>query len=268
MDTIVYLLLCEFTIAIRLQKSWNPNRRKVFKDNFIKEFNPVIVTRPKNLPDFTVSISDINWSNITPVKKKDGYFFCLYNEKNNKEMTTHYFISLGLLKVLLIHALQNLIIRSQGVMIHASSSIINNKADIFCGVSGAGKSTTISLLRDNYKGFAGDKMFAIKKSGTFFAYQMPFLEREDWITRGQKPYLIGRVFFLIKSKKDRLEKIESKITAFEEFMKRYDSMKPAFKKDFRVIFDIINTHDCYYLYFSKNKRKLVQLLGSKEASQR
>lgn len=257
----IYLFFCGFKIKIKLEKSQFNTAKEVFKDNFINTFKHIIPSKPHGTPDYTVSVSDISWSSITPIKKKGGYFFCLYNEKNDNQINTHYFISMGLFKVLLMQILQNLTIKSQGILIHASSSIINDKADIFYGISGAGKSTIISLLQNNNKAFADDKVFIIKKSGRFIAYQMPFLEKTGWIERGQKPFPVGRVFFLVKSNNCRIEKIQSKEQAFQEFMSKFDAVKNVFKKDSQTLLNFITSHDCYYLYFSKNKNELTKLLG-------
>lgn len=258
---VVYLSFCGLIVKVILHKSQYPAAKKAFLDSFIKTHKTFICPAPHRLADYTINIFDVEWKNIMPIKKGSNNFIYLYSNKSENEIITSYFISPGLSKIILTRILESQTAKLQGVLIHASSSIINGKTDIFCGISGTGKSTIASLLRNSYKVFADDTVFVVKRADRFIAYQTPFLEKFDWIERGKKSYPVGRIFFLIQSKKCKIAKIQSKDIAFQEFMKRFGTQKDLLKKQTKILLKLISTHDCYYLYFSKNKKELVNLLG-------
>lgn len=102
--------------------------------------------------------------------------------------------------------------KSDGFVLHASATILNNRAFIFSGESGVGKSTVVLILKRENKDakiIADNNVYIKKINNSFFIYPPAFLEwnlsREIAIV--SRPYLIEKLYFLQKNSKYFEEKI-------------------------------------------------------------
>jgi len=101
------------------------------------------------------------------------------------------------LKTMFKFFLRQFLHRFDAIMFHSSSVVLDDRALLFCGPTGAGKSTVLSLL--NHLPVIADDHSLIRKRGDgFIAYGTPFGKEAHRARYGG--YRVGAVYFLIKSR--------------------------------------------------------------------
>lgn len=206
MDTL-YFEMAGFLIRIRLYKSvWPFFTEKSFRDRLMVLYGGFLVNSiPEKEPDFTI---DFVYSQLPEVfirvREKKTYMI-FYEEIQRRRIRTFYHISDAQFILILRRVIQKLLASKGGVMIHASGVLIKNKAYIFTGSSGAGKSTAMQFLASKYTAIADDSVIIKRESGEFFLYQTPFKEAQEWVIKKLGKYQLGGIFALEKSLIDRIE---------------------------------------------------------------
>mgnify|MGYP001615431686 CR=1 FL=1 len=79
---------------------------------------------------------------------------CRKIDSNNREI--YYHVNLGEFNLLFRDAIEDILAKEGGFLLHASSVCINHKAYVFLGNSGAGKTTILNLLKDEYHPLGDD----------------------------------------------------------------------------------------------------------------
>jgi len=188
--------------------------------------------------------------------KKNGSFIEFFQISNQKNYRTFYHISLYQFYSLLAHILTMLLSKYGGITVHASAALIQGKATIFLGHSGAGKSTIIQLLRSKYPILADDHVIIRKKGAGYVAYQTPYPEREDWFSKNPHPLPIGKMYFLKKG--DIVS--EQIIKNDEKFARLIENVPlPEIQKNFYITFImnfVAKQNNFYEFTFPKNQKKL------------
>lgn len=257
----LHILICGFVIKIEFYPSKYPRNVKIMHNLIVYAYKPLILKSTPQKADYTIMIKDADWIDTVLIKKKEMNFVNLYKSNKKKEITTSYYASPILFQLMFMQILEELS-RDSGILIHASSSAVKGKASLFCGVSGAGKSTIITLLKDSYAAIAEDSVYLTRKDNKLIVYQTPFMEKLPWIRRGNTTYEVGKIFFPIKNQTCKVKEIKSKEIAFEEFMKRFAASKKTYKKQIEFSMELILRSACYYLYFNKNSRELTKTIAS------
>ncbi len=86
--------------------------------------------------------------------------------------------------------------RAGGLLLHSSGVILNGRAILFSGESGAGKSTIAGLLAPRQK--LGDDLTAVRPvGGRFYAHATPFAGEAEPAADGAAP--LGALCFLVQS---------------------------------------------------------------------
>jgi hypothetical protein len=93
------------------------------------------------------------------------------------------------------------------VFLHASSYFINNKAYLFLGPSGAGKTTIINTVSKN-KRLSNDTSIIIKKNNLFYVFASPF-DKNEIVYKNQKRALLTDIFILNQSDKFEIKELET-----------------------------------------------------------
>ncbi len=263
MDTI-YLSIAGFTVKIVFEPLIVTfTRNKLIRD--IKTiYKGFILNRPQTKSDFIIHITEPYHHFLTKKIKGERYYFS-YLFKTPDEITLYatYDISLHQFSHLITNIIQKKLGEDKGFFLHASASNVKNKAFLFTGLSGAGKSTTISLLNDIYPALADDLSIIKKEENDFVYYQTPFIEKNDWVKKGRKKYAIGKLFFIRKSQEFKIEKITSKKYVAYELIKQLQVEGQTLKSDMKnLLLFVQNFNEYYFLYFAKSSTKLVNLLDN------
>ena len=257
----LHVTVCGFIIRIEFHPSVYPRNVKIMHELFIYTYKSLLLKKPAPKADYVIKIMDADWIDMVLIKKKDMNFINLFKTTKKGEIVTTYFASPILFQMMFMQILEELS-KDNGILIHASSAVINGKASLFCGVSGAGKSTAITLLRNTYRAIAEDTVYLTTKENKLIVYQTPFIEKLPWLKRGNSTFDVGNIFFLIQDKSCKVKEIKSKERAFDEFMKRFAASKRTYKNQLKLSLELVLNSPCYYLYFNKNSNELIKVLSS------
>ena len=192
-------------------------------------FDPFI-TKEGLLPSFVISINlthVLSYSDFELVKKISGYYF--YKFKDNQ-----YYFSLGSyiacmsndfyrvqvfmtssdakldetdLSCLLMKAFSYRLVYSNDLMVHSAAVVYHSECILFCGVSGAGKSTQANLWRDykdawvlNY-----DKPCIINNKDKYFVSGCPWGGKEELFIN--ESYPLKAIVFVKQSNVNKVRRI-------------------------------------------------------------
>lgn len=144
----------------------------------------------------------------------------------------------------------NRALSNNGLLLHASSQVIDNEAHIFLGNHGAGKSTAVSLIEEGFT-IADDVALIMLEENSCYAYTMPavtkFVQKEKEIGR----YEIKAFYKLIKSDENKLKKM-AKPLAFAVIVSSIPFLVNTNRHHY-IAKNLIERLPVYELYFKKEK---------------
>jgi hypothetical protein len=104
----------------------------------------------------------------------------------------------------------SIILRYQGMLIHASGVMLNREGILFCGISGAGK-TTLSRLWQQRAGvtvLSDDRVIVRKERRGYFIYGTPWPGEGEMASSQKAP--LKKIAFLFKANENTLVPLEKK----------------------------------------------------------
>ena len=111
-------------------------------------------------------------------------------------LTSYYHISISQFQFILRNVIQILLTENNGFILHASACVIDGKASLFTGFSGAGKSTVIKLLKTKYPALADDTVIIQKKGETFFSLPNTHCRKGVVDRKGTQRNILWKKYFL------------------------------------------------------------------------
>lgn len=262
---IIYIKIAGFIFKISFLPETQNFESLDLWNNIIQNYKGFLVKNPKKV-DYFIEIlyTPLNQTFLTRTRKSKNKFTqhdLLFFEDSPSTLRTVYHISFLQFNFLVLRSLQKLLSLNNGFIIHCSAVNILGKVQFFIGESGAGKSTAMTLLSSKFQPLADDSAVIRYKNGSFYCYQLPFIEKNNWIKKECKKYKIGRIFFLRKSSYFKLKKVDSKEYIFELLIKQLWSLKHDIKLQIRIFTKfIILTNQFYNLYFAKDGKGLIDTL--------
>lgn len=220
------------------------------------------------LNDHSVDIKiDVLDRNVIEIIKKNisrhvRNYFNIFNIENNKRITTNNRIGFFQLQYIIIKALEMILMKKKGFLLHASAVLHGEKVILFTGVSGAGKSTASALLGRKYPVLADDICILKKEQRNFYFYQSPFVEKNRKIIKEDIEYPIKKVFFLRKDKNFKIEPIKNKEYIFKRLSRQLWAEQNNAQAHLKYFMEFVYTHDFYFLYFAKKRRELEKLFST------
>ena len=134
-------------------------------------YQPYLSEQKPQKIDFTIEIYITHFEKAFTLKEKSTYSgsdsFLFFFSIHNHIIKSFYHISKTQFTFLLLKALEYLLQKDKGFILHASSSIVENELIIFTGKKGAGKSTSIRLLKNKFKPFTDDAILIKNKKGNY-----------------------------------------------------------------------------------------------------
>lgn len=205
-------------------------------DSFINE--------ESKLPFFSISLYDISCLNSKRLKlvrtinkfsyyecDSDGYYFsCLKSYALLSKDYRHVSIYVGStddegiymeINYLLMFAYRYTLIRNKCLMIHASAVVHNDSTILFCGQSGAGKSTQANLWK-KYRGswvLNYDKPCLLPSEDGYIVHGSPWSGKERAIINDYAP--LEAIVFLVQDKKNSLLKLPGAYAFSKMYMNNY-----------------------------------------------
>jgi hypothetical protein len=203
-----------------------------------------------------ISYSSVDWniiisSSLVLYKKYSHFYFSyLYNIHGSTVATTYNIGSVQFI-FLISTLVRDSIHKKSAFLIHSSAVIKNNKALLFIGPSGIGKSTAANILQEKI----ADDLVAVKEMETTYdIYPGPYMEK-DSIEKDLKGYALGTVFFLKRLNTFSIEKIKDKSEVFQLLLSQLFTRKKYLKSQYKLLTRFVNNFDSfYYLSFLKNKK--------------
>lgn len=206
-------------------------------------------------PDFTISIFAIkNLKNVRPFIDKAkllGKVSYPSGSEINKELISE--ISFNIKLVFARFALDKGML-----LLHASSVVNENGCYIFCGESGAGKSTISNILNKSQFGIKtnDDSVLISSESGKVIAFNNPFSEKDKKLYKPGNKKVVG-LFELKKSKEEEVSILGLKSAAKVILKNSYIfqnklSDKKSLTKYFVTCYNYAQILLVYKLKFSKS----------------
>lgn len=193
------LSIAGFTIRLILHTAHIQQKPAMRLTSLItKYFNNFITTGKTDHIDATINIVDQASYNLQYDKNGTTYIEFFY--KTGEIYTTFYHISIYQFFIVIVHVLTMLLSTHGGTNLHASAVLIHNKAVLFLGHTGDGKSTIIKLLKNHATILADDHVIIRKIEGKYVAFQTPYIERESWFAKQSRAFTLDKVYFLKKGK--------------------------------------------------------------------
>lgn len=264
METIL-IEIADFVICVNFKPSPKPSYIPVFfKEKIKKEIIDYLkgyIINENRKPDFYIDFVE-----KTPLLKTESinsFSTMYYCFKSKKRIITYYHISLFQFQFIIKAIIARLFAGSSWFILHSSAVEKNGQSYIFTGNSGAGKSTAMSLLSNNkiYNAFSDDTSIIKQQNNDFYIYQTPFIEKNATIKKGAKRAKLKKVFFLKKSKYFKVERIYDKELISKTILNgiiAYSDMDMQKQANLAVKF-IRQFNEFYFLYFSKDEKKLLNL---------
>jgi len=235
------------------------------KDRIFQMYGKFIISEYIKKPDFTIEIFNISchYAFTNFIQKEKGWvnhYLKLFKEKDMK-IRLLYHASGPQISFIILYALQKLLSKSYGFILHASGILINNRIILFTGKSGIGKTTAVSLLKNIYAPFSDDMVIVRRKKKNYIAFQSPF-GKENSI-----PLLPGhhidKVFFLKKGNTMKIGKIKNKQKLLSLLAYQLYTDGTSSKKQLLYLFDFARNFNGFnYLSFYKNSRDLINIIKS------
>ena len=256
-DTI-FFQIAGFNIRINFNDTiWILVKKELKKEiiKYLQEF--ILKEKPLYIHHFIEFLREEHPKILLFKKDKESYINICKNVSKNKTLC-FYYISLAIFEKVLANIISELLINNNGFILHASAVKVNNKAVIFMGESGAGKSTIRLLLYPKLASLSDDKAIIKRQNKVDYYYQTPFIEKSNKIKKNPTNYPIDRIFFLRKSKSLRVKSLSNNEQIIALFLKQFQTNE----KYSANIIDFVNKFNKFhYLYFSKNKAQLINFLG-------
>ena len=259
----IYLKLGEIIIKVNFcETSFIYAREKLQKEIFYHCTHLFIPPQGEKI-DFSI---DIVWDERPEFiygQKEKKYFNKLVLRQNSKKFVTFYHIGILQFLGLISNIYQHLMVKRDGFMIHLASALVDGKASLFVGDSGAGKSTIVGLINKQFPTLSDDRGIIRKKNHPFLFYQLPFIEfgSEKKVIL---PFPIGNIYFLHKASFCKARKIMKKEYIAELINKQLIYIGDSKKEQIRTIrtaFNFISRHnDFYNLYFTKDRDDIIHLI--------
>jgi len=252
-----------FTIAIRFEETLYPAFEKDFKENILAAYQGFAIEKPTKKPHFTIDVT--TRENVeTIVRKKEGkYFVNYYEEKNKSKGITYYFISRLQFELIIRKVMHNLLESNDGFLLHASGSVIDNKAYLFLADAGGGKSTIARLLLNHYTRLSDDTVVIRKQNSKFYVHRTPLREKRPQSEKMPGMFPLGKIFFIHKNPELQIEKLEDKEIILSKFLKQgFFLQKEGMRNKIYWAFDFVKQWSEFYdlSYGLQNFNRVIELL--------
>jgi len=261
MDSI-YLKIAGFVIKLELKGYKGGKPVQDFFKKILSKYLAGFVINSSKVEDYCIEIIEKpHFEFLFEINLDKNYLF-LYESISPKRIRTFYYISYQQIQIIIRSICQKLLVKNKGLMVHASASLIDGKAYIFLGQSGAGKSTIVKILSAKYHPLADDMLIVKLEDGKPYLYQVPFVERNFIQNKNLERYEIGGFYFLQKSLIQKQELVENKEEIIQRFIEQLFSEEEDKTMQIDSLFELISIFNNFnYLYFSlKRQKELMELI--------
>lgn len=262
MDAIktIYLSIAGFNIRVNLKPTEWKLTLQLKEQEINKYWSGFIVKNPKKIDYIINLVEETHIKTIDKIKEKTRYIV-FYIKNTDRTLTVNYLISVFHFQILLRQIVNDLLSQHNGLILHASSNLINNKASIFLAPSGGGKSTMMKILSKKYQPLGDDTVIIKKEYKQYFVYQSPMIEKESWIKKGNKRYQLDKIYLLNKSSDYLIKNITDNKIKLDKIFQQFWSDKNTYSKQVKNIIGLTQNIHFYDIFFGINSGKLITLIN-------
>lgn len=252
----IILEIAGFNIVLVLRGELMKYYKEAFYGLIFDKYKEFVVKGGKKT-DFVIKLSPKNQFRF--IEKKDGrgrrkiYLLDYIEDFKRKTIYTDYSLSQAKFEMILRQIFsQFLLPKTNGFFLHGSVAGYNDKAYIFMGQAGSGKSTTVKLLDGLCNILSDDSLIIRKRRGRFYYYQTPFYEKEWNFRRRTKPYEVANAFFIRKAPFFKIEKADDVEYSLKRVLNQLITEEGKIKYQFPVIAEFVKKTKFYRLYIKKD----------------
>lgn len=234
----------------------------------VKDYYRGFLTEDTNGVDYSIEVVYENNFKVIIGKGEDLYIN-LYKQVSLRKIVTFYHLSGSQFQVVIRRITHKLLVRNSGFILHAAASRVNNnKAILFLGESGAGKSTTMKILSSRFPPLGDDSIIIRKEGRNYYCYSSSAQERNAWFVKNYKKTNLGAICFIKKSLESKLTKITDKQVVMSLLTRQLFSEKEDVSEQMEnVIFFVEKFNKFYNLGVSiKDKAELIEVISKYESS--
>lgn len=261
-EKIYYLDIADCIVKLNFKKTEWTLVESNFKKQIEQYYGGFVCKNVNKTPYFTVNFIPKKHADLIFDKKEKKAYISYYDQISDREINTSYQISLFQFQLILGHILKKYLPLHHGLFLHSSAALINKRAVLFVGPPGAGKSTSIKLLRDVFPIISDDSTIIKKKGSTYYAYQTPFYEKEWWVQKKAGKHILNRIYILKKEDKCFIEMVPDINTIFKLIYAQVWKDTAAKKSDEYVLQFASLFEGFRYMHFLKESKKVVAMLRS------
>lgn len=254
----MFITIAGFTIKLLFIPSAYPFQEEKLKKDINVFFKGFLDKKMGAKPHFTIEICDIPRSFDTQSVNQKKHYVIFYEDVSSNRCRTYYSIHIYQFQLMVQNIIHQLLTKNNGFLLHSSASLINDKAVLFLGKSGAGKSTSVNLLKDTFTPLADDMSVIRKVGAKYYFFQHPFRETNTIKGKNSHPIKLGTVFLIVKKpyfSVNRRIKTEKKIQLIIQQL-----ISPT-KKMAGNALKFSNVHAAIYeLRFAKESNQFINLL--------
>lgn len=263
----IYLKTAGLAIKIIFVKTYELIYKDSLKKSILKNYKNFLSNELLQITDLTIRIKYKN-NFILKSGKVDSALNFFFQEISEKLIETYYFLSLDQFNTLLTFVLRKVLLRNNGFIFHCASVICKNSLFILSGKAGSGKSTALKLLKKRYVPFSDDTIIIRNIENGFFAFQCPLIEKNYVNKNSELKYAIDRIYILRKSRVFNIRPVADKNLIFQKLIAQTSLNFFLFDKSDKYsnnqilsnLKKFIDSEDFYYLYFARNRYKLIKLI--------
>lgn len=255
----LYISTCGFNFQIKFLNSFKSRTRDIYVNTFISKYaNFLLKTEPSPL-DCIISFKE--------PPKESSYFLKIGRQKLTSIYETslpnnayiYYHISDYQIDLIIVDVIKRLLIEKKDFILHASTILINDRAFLFTGRSGIGKTTMATFLKPMYK-CIGDDLICIRKKATkYIAYSLPLRTKVRKLNLTAKGYEIKSIFSLKQTRKCTIIKENNKSQILSKFLSQIILHETHKKTIISNILCLSSRVDYYQFNFSLNKEEVCRV---------
>ena len=250
----LYVSIAEFNIRICFGEIqyYDYSKRQLIHN--IKRMYEGFFFSPTNTTsiDHTIFIVDETTYQVSGHTKNKKEYIHFFQTLDNTKTETWYHISSFHFAVIIKNILDKLLTLHQGFILHASAVASGERAFIFLGKSGAGKTTIMRLLYPEYTPIADDGIIVRKIQNTYYCFQLP-VEKVRWFQRRSHSYHLASLFLLHQSKIDSITPIPTQ-AILPSLLEQLWAEKLLLKRQIQNLMNFMKGYRSYYVLAFQNKK--------------